>query len=331
MKPLIITHKNCVDGCCSKAILRKKFGNDAEYLELDHANLDPTKDSNAQHYLDKIFAQEKSEVYVSDFCLNTQMIEQLLKQKNKVIILDHHESSIPFVEPFEQRLLNGEKLNIDIHFAKKNHCSGSMLTWEYLNPGIEPPQAVKIVSDGDIWKFEFGDNTKYFYTGLLETFGEPKDIPEIFWDGLINNDKLVEEIIHVGKPIHQKYMKEVMSFVPVAKPIMLDGKMGLVVEANKKYTSDLGNQLALASGGFGLVYNIDNESGVVRCSLRSVAPFSVKDIAQKFGGGGHAQASAFRCKDLNEFKKLLLDNGNDIELKFKQMQLDLFPKSHLKP
>src|SRR5579875_2938608 len=132
MKPLIITHKNCVDGCCSQAILRSKYGNDAEYLELDHANLDPTKDENAHQYLSKIFAQKDSEIIVSDFCLNTEMIDQLLKQNNKVVMLDHHDTSIKFIEPFEKRIANGENLNIVIHFAKDNHCSGSMLTWEYL-------------------------------------------------------------------------------------------------------------------------------------------------------------------------------------------------------
>lgn len=312
MKPLIITHKNCVDGCCSQAILRSKYGNNAEYLELDHANLDPTKDKDAPKYLEKIFAQKDSEVVISDFCLNAEMIDKLLKQNNKVVILDHHASSIPFIAPFEQRMANGEELNLHINFAKKNDRSGAMLTWEYVYPDAKPPQTVEYVSDGDIWKFKFGDTTKHFYTGLLETHGEPKDVPTELWDRLLSDNKLASTIVKIGEPIHSQYMAEVGEFAQKGTQVTLDGKPGLMVEAPKKYTSDLGNQLALACGGFGLVYNIDEESGVVRCSLRSVDPFTVSDIAAKFGGGGHPQASAFRCKDMNEFHELLAKEGNQL-------------------
>lgn len=311
MKPLIITHKNCVDGCCSQAILRSKYGNDAEYLELDHANLDPTKDSDAPKYLEKIFAQQNSEVVISDFCLNTEMIDKLLQQNNKVVILDHHDTSIKYVEPFEKRIANGENLNIVIHFAKKNECSGAMLTWQYLYPEVEPPNLVKYVSDGDIWEFKYGETTKYFYTGLLETLGEPKDVPLALWDELLINEKTVDKYVKIGEPIRIGYMEEVMSYTTNPTPITLLGKRGFMVEAPKKYTSELGNELAKISGGFGLVYNIDEENGVVRCSLRSVKPFSIQDIAIAFGGGGHHQASAFRCKDMEEFNALLLKEGNE--------------------
>lgn len=287
MKPLIITHKNCVDGCCSQAILRSKYGNDAEYLELDHANLDPDKDKDAPKYLEKIFAQKDSEVVISDFCLNTEMIDMLLKQNNKVVILDHHASSIPYIEPFEKRIENGEKLNLHLNFAKKNDRSGSMLTWEYVYPDLAPPNAVEYVSDGDIWKFKFGQTTKHFYTGLLETHGEPKDVPTTLWDQLLVNNNLATEIVKIGEPIHEQFMSEVMYYAAKGEAIVLNGKPGLIVEAPKKYTSDLGNQLALICDGFGLVYNVDEETKVVRCSLRSVDPVTVNDLAAKFGGGGH--------------------------------------------
>lgn len=320
MLPLIITHKNCVDGCCSQAILRSKFGEKAIYLELDHANLDSTKDKDAPKYIKTILAIKDSEVYISDFCLNTEMIDKLLQQGNKVVVLDHHESSIKYVEPFEERISNGEKLNIEIHFAKSNHCSGSMLTWQYLYPEIEPPKAVKHVSDGDIWKFEFGNSTKHFYTGVLESFGEPKDVPNKLWDEFLKDDSLTEKFINIGEPIHSKYMAEVMNYAAQAVPCILNGKKGLMVEAPKKYTSDLGNQLALKGGGFGLVYNIDEDSGVVRNSLRSVAPFNVSEIAQKFGGGGHAQASAFRSKNLEDFHSLLIQEGNVLNSQTKKIK-----------
>jgi oligoribonuclease NrnB/cAMP/cGMP phosphodiesterase (DHH superfamily) len=313
-KPLVITHKDCTDGCCSQAIIRSKFGNNAIYLELDHSNLDIKKDINANEYINQILGTNNSEVYIADFCLNTNMIDQLLKQNNKVVILDHHASSIPFVTPFEKRMEEGENLNIEIHFSKENNCSGSMLTWKYFYPELEPTLAIKHVSAGDIWKFEFGDSTKHFYTGLLETYKGPKNIPLEVWENLIFNDNYAESFISIGKPLHEQFMNEVMDYVPKGKPIVLHNTLGFMIEAPKKYTSDLGNQLAKINGGFGLVYNLDPENGVVRCSLRSIEPLDVSLIAKKFGGGGHAQSSSFRCKNMEEFNDLLISEGNTISL-----------------
>lgn len=35
MKKLVLTHANCVDGCCSHAILETLYGNDAHYVAVE--------------------------------------------------------------------------------------------------------------------------------------------------------------------------------------------------------------------------------------------------------------------------------------------------------
>lgn len=316
MKPLIITHKNCTDGCCSKAIFQTKFGENASYLELDHANLDSKKDSNAQKYIEFILSHKNSEVYIADFCLKPEMLNQLLINNNKVVVLDHHETSIPYIEPFEKRIQNGENLNIHINFSKDNTKSGSLLSWNYLYPDIEPPMSIRHVSAGDIWKFEFGESTRYFYTGLMELFKEPQNIPQHYWEKLIKDPKYCQEVIDIGEPLRESYMQEVYSYIPMAERIVLNGVSGLMVNAPKKYTSDLGNVLAkeLNGEGFGLVYYIHEETQTVRCSLRSIAPLSVKDIAQSLGGGGHAQASAFSTSSFEDFQKIVYGNTKKLKL-----------------
>ncbi len=307
MKPLVITHKNCIDGCCAKNIFFTNLLNEAEYLELEHHNLDSEKDPNAEKYLSTILNKKNTTVYMADFCLETYLIDSLLKNNNKVVVLDHHETAIKYVEPFEKRMLAGEKLNIHINFSKDNTKSGSLLTWEYLHPNIEPPMSIKHVSAGDVWKFNYGEDTKYFYTGIMEKFGEPQNISSEQWLKLISIPNYHEKYVSIGKPIREQYMAEVMSFVPKAEKISILGKPGLMVEAPKKYTSDLGNALAKEQNGegFGLVYYQDPDNSVIRCSLRAIAPLTVNDIAQQFNGGGHTQASAFRCSDKSEFLKIV--------------------------
>ena len=322
MNPLIITHANCVDGCCSQAILRAKYNYNANYMELDHVNLDEKKDPNARNFIEKITSQRDSDVYIADFCLPSNLIESLLLNNNKVTVLDHHIDNLKHLAPLQNKIKNGENLNLNISFSLDNTQSGALLTWKYIFPNVEVPLAIKHVSAGDVWKFEFGDSTKHFYAGLLKNFEEPKNIPNNFWQEIIFNETIANNIINIGKPIHEKFMNEVHQFSLIAQNVILDNKQGLIVKAPKKYTSDLGNYLCRQGADFGLVYFIE-DSGIVRCSLRAIEPNTVNNIAQKFGGGGHPQAAAFRCANMQEFQKLLQEEGNSLSLNIEQNKLKL--------
>lgn len=307
---LVITHKNCSDGCCSQAIFRTKFPN-ATYLELDHVNLDPTKDSKAHEYIDFIHGHKDSHIYVADFCLPYDMTDKLLQQGNRVTVLDHHESSVPHLEPFIRRIEEGENLNIEISFCHENIRSGTMLTWEHLYPDVEPPLSVKHISYGDTWKFELGDRTKHFYSGIMADFKDPDSAPKDFWIKLVTEEDSGKKFEEIGKPLYDKHMNLVEEISKGAIEVTLNGQHGLMVESTKMLTSELGNLLARKCGGFGLVYFVE-DNGIVRCSLRSVAPLKVNDIAAKFGGGGHPQAAAFRCSNVEEFSQLLKSESKKV-------------------
>lgn len=298
-KILVITHKNCTDGCCSQAIFKSKYPN-ADYLELDHVNLDPSKDKNANNYIEQIMSYENSKIYIADFCLPYQMLDELLQKGNSIVVLDHHDSNIKEIEPFQIRKQKGEDLAIDINFCYENENSGAMLSWKYLYPDIEPPLSVQHVSHGDTWKFKLGERTKHFYAGIMQNHKEPDSAPKDFWNNLISDPKAGEYYEKIGVNLHAEHMEKVNEFASRAKPVILGGINGLMIEASKMLTSDLGNLLAKQCGGFGLVYFIE-DSGIVRCSLRSIEPIKVNTIAEKFGGGGHPQAAAFRCTDIEEF------------------------------
>lgn len=328
--PLIITHANCMDGCCCEAILRGKYGDEARYLALDHSNLDESKDSNARVFIESILRQNNSEVVISDFCLPIWMLDKLLSQGNKIVVLDHHIDNWAKLSVLIERKEKGENLNLEVYFSHDNSESGAMLTWKYLNEkaelkrergGAQIPLLVEHVSAGDVWQFKLGIDTKYFYTGLLEEFKEPKNVPKEVWQELLQNEKAVKKYIDFGAPIHELFMEEMRSYAKNAKNVILNGQQGKIVFAPKKYTSDLGNYLSKTGADFGLVVFFD-ENGGVRCSLRSIAPKTVNNIANLFGGGGHPQASAFIAKNINEFKALLVAQGNDIDKLFKEFEAD---------
>jgi len=68
--------------------------------------------------------------------------------------------------------------------------------------------------------------------------------------------------------------------------------------------------LAIQGVKIGGIFIEDAENGEIKISLRSKDNFSVREVAAKFGGGGHKYAAGLRMKnvDLEEAIKLVLEN-----------------------
>jgi hypothetical protein len=69
-------------------------------------------------------------------------------------------------------------------------------------------------------------------------------------------------------------------------------RKGLAANCPPHLASDVGHQLANASGTYGLLWYI-NKEGKCICSLRSNGDYDVSAIAKAFGGGGHKNAAGF--------------------------------------
>ena len=67
---------------------------------------------------------------------------------------------------------------------------------------------------------------------------------------------------------------------------------GLAANCPPHLASDVGHQLANASGTYGLLWYISKENKC-KCSLRSNGDYDVSAIAKAFGGGGHKNAAGF--------------------------------------
>lgn len=82
--------------------------------------------------------------------------------------------------------------------------------------------------------------------------------------------------------------------LPIAINDLFEGAYveGLVVNT-PTFISEVGHELAVKSGTFGLVWYYDGESGRANCSLRSNGDYDVSAIAKLFSGGGHRNASGF--------------------------------------
>ncbi len=313
---LIITHKNCIDGCTAKRILMKNYKDDAQYIELEHSDFDPIKFPDKYKVtLDIINQTKHSEVIMADIVIHENLIEECIKNDNKIVILDHHQTILPLINKYQEKINSGKITQMNISFSENNSKSGAMLTWNYLYPNIEPPLFVKYVCDGDRWAFKYQEKTKNMYAGLLENH-QPKEISDETWKKLFDEPDFLSNLIDKGQEIREKYMKEVDSLVKQATPIQLFGHHGFFIKTSMKYKSELGAELAKINQTFGLIVEERIDENLVVCSLRSVDPFDVSIIAQKFNGGGHERASAFRLNNLQDLKHLLELHGNSGALAF---------------
>jgi uncharacterized protein len=303
---IIITHANCTDGCTARAIFQKNYGDDAQYIEVDHADFNQKiNKTKYQEVTSKINNIRDSDVIMADICLDREILSEILKRGNTLTVIDHHKSSESTLLKINEEY--GKSGALDILFDSENKYSGADLAWQWMyGKEAEKPLFLKLVSDGDTWQNKYKE-TKDFYAGLSAN-GSPKDIDTSKYIEFLDDEKKTLKLIKDGAAIHKTLNEEVAAHVELAVDVMIAGKRGKMVIAQAGLKSELGNALA-KDADFGMVVVVKED--MVQVSMRSIHPNTVDDLAALYGGGGHAQASAFRLKTMEELDALLGLNIDD--------------------
>lgn len=263
MQTLVVYHANCLDGFAAAFAAWLKLGDEAEYLALRHGDAAPDVTGRC--------------VYVLDFCFEREVLARMAAQAERLVVLDHHRTWQEKVGDFSPR--SGL-----VHFDMNK--SGARLAWEHFHAS-EPPALVRFVEDQDLWRWAYPETAAFMMALGVEprTFAAWKAVSEMA-------AAEVERFIERGRGMRAKFDAMCANIVADAFEIQIDGVAGLAANAPGEMVSHVGNLLATRSGTFGLAWRVDN-ARIVRCSLRSNAPFEVEPLARRFGGGGHAQAAAF--------------------------------------
>ncbi len=310
MKPLVIYHANCTDGFGAAFAAWCKLGNDAEYLPMHYSD-DPLKD----------IAYEGRDVYILDFSVPRVDMDRLLDLASKVVWLDHHKSAFEmWCEDGErEKFTQGEVIPrsgakpVACHILLDNNKSGALLAWEYFHPEKGVPLLIRMIDDRDRWQFKL-DDSKSLHAGLqlekpwtFERWAELVPAMGGSWGAL-------GDVISNGYASLRAYNEQIKHSVKKAErctilPAVInsaDSYKGPWVwsPSNQCYVaglavntpvniSEVGHELAKASGTFGLVWYYDGATGRANCSLRSNGDYDVSAIAKAFGGGGHKNAAGF--------------------------------------
>lgn len=260
MSKICIYHGNCADGFTSAWVVRKALGEDVQF----HAGV----------YQDAPPDVEGKDVLLVDFSYKRSVLEEMRDKAASIVVLDHHKTA-----EADLKDLRGVQSIFDMD------RSGARITWDYFFPNMPPPQLLLHVEDRDLWRFAIRKTREI----QASVFAYPYEFKT--WDYLmsVNTDILAQE----GEVIERKHFKDIRELVKVVTRRMVIGGYNVPV-ANLPYTftSDAGHLLAKGEA-FAACY-WDTPQGRV-FSLRSTDDgVDVSEVAEQYGGGGHAHSSGFR-------------------------------------
>jgi len=282
LKPtVIIYHADCPDGFGAAYAAWKKFGDEASYI--------PWKEH------DKLPAglQDKTAIYIVDFSFRAPLLKELNDSNELVVVIDHHVSAEADTRSYPQNIYD------------VNH-SGAVLAWQYFHPGTAVPELLLQVEDHDLWRFQQPENRE-FNTSLHQ-------YPMTFesWDELIDNltnDNFRINFIAKGSLLAKFEDKLVANVLKNKERVRFLGYNVWAINESL-YRSVLGNQLAILNeqnGEIAIGITYYRRDGQVSVSLRSNGDVDVASMAQKYGGGGHKNAAAFRVDSFRDLPFEFLD------------------------
>lgn len=213
------------------------------------------------------------DVIMVDFSFGRAVMQAMYRDARSLLVLDHHKSA------------QADLAGLPFAVFDMNH-SGAGMAWDWFHPDIARPALVNLVEDADLWRHALPCTREF----QLRLALEPMDFSS--WDRIAGmSTQETEAFVAEGKILRRAFDGEVATLLEDRYTVELAGETGLAVNAPGRYRSELGHHLALISGSFGLVWC--QADGALKISLRSCGNYDVAELAAKFGGGGHRNASGF--------------------------------------
>ena len=269
-------------------------------------------------------------VFIVDVSLTLEDITTILtsvSNKTLVVWVDHHETSIKTYKQLKSNITDNLSVILDIKVSASMLIKNNMwyiadqlciatgmprlvayndidkltvFTISETNMSSAILSLVKFVDDRDRWVYAY-DNTKPITTYLYSKFIGEKTSKGTYGDkveallGIPNTD--IEHMIKIGEEMISIVENTTKRIFNNHTPPVYNETLGceIVTINSPVFQSELGNLgYDKYPNAVIVVYNINLSIGKVILSLRSHndGP-NVAEIAEKFGGGGHAHAAGF--------------------------------------
>lgn len=273
-KIVVIYHDQCRDGFGAAYAAWKKFGDDASYIP--RKTQDPVPEGI-----------ENKELYIVDYSYKKHELEELIARNKSVVVIDHHKTSEEAVISFPGNVFDQEH-------------SGAVLAWQYFHPGTEVPKLLLYVEDHDLWRFKMEHNREF--GAALGEYNQDFETWDQLSENLSDRDDFSKFISHGGAlaGFEDKIIQKLVAF---REKVLFEGQKMYAVNCSRLYRSPVAHELSSINGkegGIEMAIVYYRYASQVHCSLRSNGDVDVAKIAEKYGGGGHKNASSIRVSSFAE-------------------------------
>lgn len=225
------------------------------------------------------------DVFILDFSYGPQELEAMAKVARSVTVLDHHATARDKLKCF---CCDGVKLTLDMD------KSGARLAWDYFHPGKPLPHMFACLEDRDLWRWQVAESVPYLRH--LDTRGfDFKAWEQIL--ALESDPAELKAFVLCGFVMQEHFDFVVAEIAAGAFEVDFLGNKVLAVTCSSLFTSEVGNLLARRSpSGIGMCFSVrakEGQTALAHVSLRSMGA-DVRSLCERFGGGGHLAASAFK-------------------------------------
>lgn len=303
-KITVFYHSPCLDGAAAAWSAYKKWGDDAQYVGINHDSLDETKKLILK------YADADTHVVFADYTPQRQLMDEIASNVKCVDIYDHHASAIQAMEGYS---------NDKVNAVFDENRSGAGIVYDALF-NKRRPLLINLIEMIDLEKVDsinFFAIAAYLDSLPIANIGEAvKSFDEV---NKVSLDKITQIGQHIRRSNALSIEKAIdsmvwtkVSIVPDTDPIYVP-----IINANPQY---LGREFSIrlrqlaeknAPGFVALSWYEDK--GTVRVSVRTngipdagkvAAHIGSKQLGYGLGGGGHHTSAAAQFT-VEQFNKML--------------------------
>lgn len=262
---VILYHAHCPDGMASAWVAWKKFGDNASYIPVSDRKIPPLELVNKN-------------VYIIDFCYPVDILQDLLKNNRKLVVLDHHVSCAD------------EVLSIPEGQFDKNR-SGAGMSWDYFFPGTPRPKLINYIEVGDLNPHNLPEG-EFLSQRIIATPFTVEAYDEIISRYENDEDSLIKDGKAIGLYVEHLFEMALEDYDMVVFEGYTMPAINIALPQTTK--SQLLMRLYTKMPPIAMTYRY--EGGRWKISLRSNGSVDCSLLAQKYGGGGHKGSAGFIVK-----------------------------------
>jgi len=322
----LISHSVDLDGYGSMAtILEFLFQNNVSHYQINIIPINyNTYSFNSVLQRGQYINSHKHNIvtFITDFSLPIEEFDELYKRSNTVFWVDHHSGRSKLIKQIVKKYYyedHNKKLFLRFNLTGRN--SAVQLIYNLLFKTL-PPFLIKIISDGDLYKWNYPISKSVLQLLRLVDWRNLEALRQLlfhhnffgfseFKEFLLSNNKYKNQNLAVqnNDKILTTFLYEIGSLLylnrtnlinQILKSMLVTGyyksyKCGIINCTHGELISDLGNKISEKVNGIGIVYSdkLPFNQRVFSLRCRPEININVAKIAEEYNGSGHEFAASF--------------------------------------